>query len=404
MGWSRFTGLGYLHEERASEGYTLITPPGDSAYLLDLRGRIVHRWQFPDHHPGYGHLLPNGNLLLRATLRGLPPPVPVAFGEEHPPLVDHVRRMAGGATHLLELDWDGNVVWQHEDPLMHHDFARLSNGNTVYLAWDELDPATELAVQGGLPRRPGEVLPPLLGDALIEVTPAGEETWRCQVWRHLDPVADPLCPLEPRWAWTHANGIGATRRGELLVSCRNNDRVLAIDRATGDVTWRWGRGHHQHSPVETVAGTVMLFDNGMHRAGVPRSRVVELARDSGRVVWEWESDPPESFFSWNVSNAEPLPNGNVLVCEGAAGHLFEITREGTVAWQWFSPFRGRVQGRSTAAIFRAHRYPPGHPAFAGRVLEASRYRVLNESLGLAQPPGVAAFPAAPVEGLDAVGG
>jgi hypothetical protein len=77
-----------------------------------------------------------------------------------------------------------------------------------------------------------------------------------------------------------------------------------------------------------------------------------------------------------------LPNGNILVCEGAAGHVFEITREGAVAWQWHSPFRGRVQGRSTAIIFRAHRYPPGHTAFAGRDLDAGRHRDLNESLGL----------------------
>jgi hypothetical protein len=291
--------------------------------------------------------------------------------------------MAGGATHLLEVDWDGRITWQHEELLMHHDFARLPNGNTIYLTWDELDPATELAVQGGLARRAGEVLPPLLGDALVEVDASGREVWRCQVWRLLDPAADPLCVLEPRWAWTHANGIGLTAAGEVLVSCRNNDRVLAIDRGGGEVTWKWGRARHQHSPIETAAGTVMLFDNGMHRAGVPRSRVVEVARDAGQVVWEWEGDPPESFFSWNVSNAEPLPNGNVLVCEGAAGHVFEVTRDGALAWQWYSPFRGRVQGRSTAIIFRAHRYPPDHTAFAGRALEPGRYGDLNESLRLA---------------------
>lgn len=391
MGWSPFrqTGLTHIDSGRASEGYTLITPPGDSAYLLDMRGRVVHRWQFPGHHPGYGRLLENGNLLMRALVRGLPPPQPVEFGAEHPPLREHVRRMAGGATHLLEVDWDGNVVWQHEDGLLHHDFARLPNGNAVYLTWDELDPATELAVQGGLPRRPGEVLPPLLGDALVEVTPAGEEAWRCQLWRHMDPAADPLCVLEPRWAWTHANGIGLTAAGEVLFSCRNNDRVGAIDRAAGDLAWKWDRARHQHSPVETPAGTVILFDNGVHRANVPRSRVVEVDRSTGNATWEWEGDPPESFFSWNVSNAEPLPNDNVLVCEGAAGRIFELTRRGDVVWEWVSPFRGRLQGRGTVILFRAHRYPPDHQAFVGRALEAGRYRDLNDSLGLSQTPGLA---------------
>ncbi|MCA9826052.1 MAG: aryl-sulfate sulfotransferase [Dehalococcoidia bacterium] len=370
MTWSRFSGLAYIDEDRACDGYTLITPPGDSAVLLDMRGVVVHRWRFPDHHPGYARLLPNGNLLMRAIVTGLPPAVPVEFGEEHPPLAEHVRRMAGGATHLLEVDWDGKVVWSYENGLMHHDFARLENGNTLAVTWSELEPLRELEVQGGLPRRPGEVLPPLLGDTIIEVDSTGAEVWWCDIGQLLDPAADRLCPLEPRWAWTHVNGISLTRAGELLVSCRNIDRVLAIDRATGEITWKWAGARHQHSPVEAANGNVLVFDNGVHRSNVPRSRVVEVERATGKVAWSYEGDPPESFFSWNVSNADELANGNILVCEGALGRLFEVTRSGDIVWEWFSPYRGRIAGRSSAIIFRAHRYTPDHPGLTGRDLRA----------------------------------
>lgn len=41
--------------------------------------------------------------------------------------------IGGHAGGLVELDWDGNLVWELENPWMHHDFQRLDNGNTVAL-------------------------------------------------------------------------------------------------------------------------------------------------------------------------------------------------------------------------------------------------------------------------------
>jgi outer membrane protein assembly factor BamB len=146
--------------------------------------------------------------------------------------------------------------------------------------------------------------------------------------------------------------------------------VVAVDRATGEVTWKWGGARHQHSPVEAANGNILVFDNGVHRSNVPRSRVVEVERESGKVAWSYEGDPPESFFSWNVSNAEELANGNVLVSEGAAGRVFEVTRDGDVAWEWISPYRGKIAGRTSALLFRAHRYGPEFPGLAGKELRA----------------------------------
>ena len=65
MGWSinRSTGLTYHRSGLSTKGYTLLTPHGDqSSYLIDMDGRIVHRWTFKHIHPGYGRLLNNGNL------------------------------------------------------------------------------------------------------------------------------------------------------------------------------------------------------------------------------------------------------------------------------------------------------------------------------------------------------
>ena len=67
MGWSPFrqTGLTYK-DSRSFGGYTLITPiGGDAVYLLDEDGRVAHRWAVSGFQPGYGYLLPGGNLLVR---------------------------------------------------------------------------------------------------------------------------------------------------------------------------------------------------------------------------------------------------------------------------------------------------------------------------------------------------
>ena len=77
MGWSvnRSTGLTWNRSDLTTKGYTLITPSSDNAaYLIDMDGRIVHRWTFDSINPGYGRLLDNGNLLMSGSDVNLPPP------------------------------------------------------------------------------------------------------------------------------------------------------------------------------------------------------------------------------------------------------------------------------------------------------------------------------------------
>lgn len=63
MGWSTAQGLGLtVHRPQLSfKGYTLAIPlAGDSAYLIDMDGRFVHRWQFEGFRPSKAELLENG--------------------------------------------------------------------------------------------------------------------------------------------------------------------------------------------------------------------------------------------------------------------------------------------------------------------------------------------------------
>ena len=75
---------------------------------------------------------------------------------------------------------------------------------------------------------------------------------------------------------------------------------------------------------------------------------------SGEVVWSFRGAPAHQFFSGHISGASRLPTGNVLVCEGTSGRLFEVTRGGQVVWEWINPFvnnnsRGEADGEHLPA-------------------------------------------------------
>ncbi len=46
------------------------------------------------------------------------------------------------------------------------------------------------------------------------------------------------------------------------------------------------------------------------------------------------------FYSPRISNAQRLPNGNTLICEGDFGRLFEVTRDGELVWEYVNPYFG----------------------------------------------------------------
>src|SRR5690606_19238891 len=130
-------------------------------------------------------------------------------------------------------------------------------------------------------------------------------------------------------------------------------------------------------------GNVQVFDNGMHRRGNPRSSVVEIDPRDSSVVWQYTADPDIQFLSGHISGADRLRNGNVLVCEGASGRLFEVTAKKEIVWEWVNPFTTRgPQGNLMNWVFRAFRYAPEHPALAGRELDPRAHSALNRMYGL----------------------
>ncbi|MDP6453008.1 MAG: aryl-sulfate sulfotransferase [SAR202 cluster bacterium] len=366
MGWSKHHPVGLIHNSPtlSYRGYTLYTTNGGThATLVDMDGQICHRWEH-DEGIAYAQLLPDGHLLFRSS-----PPT-----EE-----DSGRGLGGASAALIELDWDGNKVWEYRNPWLHHDYQRQLNGNTLVLLWEELSTEVSDSVRGGIVKE--EEPEVMLGDIIREIDSDGNTLNEWSLWQGLDVEVDEICPLHDRREWTHMNSLNLTNDNNFLISSRTTNTVSIVSRETGEYTWRWGPGEvwHQHNPTQLANGNILMFDNGSHSRGfMERSRLVEVNPETNEIEWQYVGSPPMSFYSFHISSADRLPNGNTLTCEGAHGRIFEVTPSGDIVWEYINPFFAPDRSGALAnATFRAHRYGPDFTGFVSRDLDPANYGNLN---------------------------
>jgi len=360
---------------KAYNGYTLVWPVGSrDAWLIDMQGYVVHHWYMPYRPALHGVLLPNGNLL-----GAVQPKTAKELGLPH--------GFAGIGGLLVEVDWEGNLVWEYEAPYQGHDLYRLDNGNTLFISWGKegwIPSNISAKIRGGLPGT--EIEGVMWGDVIVEVSPSGEKVWEWKAYEHLDPEVDFMCPLEERSLYPYINSVYSMPNGDILLSLRYLDTVAIIDKNNGDVKWRWGRGEiaHQHDASPLDNGNILVFDNGAHRPGFgpSYSRVVEVNPSSGKIEWEYKGNPPTDFYTPVMGGCERLPNGNTLICESLTGRVFEVTYEGEIVWEFVNPFYALASHHGWInSIFRAHRYSPDYAGLRGRDLDPERFKVVNQLYG-----------------------
>ncbi len=369
------TGTTLYDPDKSFNGYTLFTPLGDvpggqnsTLYLINMNGEVVHRWSVP-FSPLQGRLLPNGNLIVIGRNDKNDPGRPGTGAYE----------MGGVAGWLVELSWDGKRVFKHVDLNMHHDFARLPGGNTIYLAWEPVPEALRGKVRGGIK---GSEHPDgtMFNDSLVEIDPQGKVVWEWHANTHLDPDLDIMGPLYKRQEWLHANSLAVLADGNVALTGRNTDSLLVLEKRNGRILWRWGNaaygdkpsGHLEYRSGSDVmggphdvreiplgypgAGRLSCYDNGTYAAA---SRVVEIDPATRKLIWQ-SSQPGlgRKHFSNFVSGAQRLPNGNTLVCDGANGRFFQVTPANKTVWEYVNPYITSPLYRG--AVFKVHHYPPGY--------------------------------------------
>ncbi len=308
----------------------------------------------------------------------------------------------------------GNTVWSAR---LHHDWQRegspagyyapgsaplLASGRTLILAHKGVT-------------RPEITDRPLEDDYILEVSWEGEVLWDWLASDHVDELGfseaarDAIRRSPPGnqggqgFDWLHLNSLsylGPNRWYEdgderfhpdnVIFSARNAN-IVAIVARSGQIVWRMGPDyretdalreigqvigqHHPHIIPEGLpgAGNLMVFDNGggagygepnpaapNGRSIVERysSRVLEINPVTMEKVWEYSISGHGSFrfFSFNVSSAQRLPNGNTLITEGATGRTFEVTVDGEIVWEYINPYFYETDG-TRHNFYRAYRVP-----------------------------------------------
>ena len=359
FGWPTVypTGTTIYDPEKAHPGYTLFVPIMKLGIkdirLIDMEGNTVHIWDIRPYDVDYLRPLPGGSFL------GLSP-----FQDK-----------------LVEVDWDGNVLWEYykEGEDLHHNFQKLDNGNYLILAHEKRWIPTFSRFE-------------FKYDYYMEMTPDHETVWRWNTWEHLYEFGFTFESLRYIWEpkviyffpdFSHTNSIQALprnqhendpafRKGNILISQRNTNIIFIIDKDTGEIVWQIGPndnmtvGQHDAYMIEQGlpgAGNILVFDNG-GAAGYPMeyhqfSKVIEIDPTTKSIVWKYnafkEFRPNIEFYSPYISGAQRLPNGNTLITEGAFGRIFEVTPEHETVWEF-------VYANPTEEIYKAYRvdldWPP----------------------------------------------
>ncbi len=153
----------------------------------------------------------------------------------------------------------------------------------------------------------------------------------------------------PRRDWTHTNAVVMDDSERFAIaSLRHQDAVAKIDMETGELVWilgnhgGWGpewqeyllepKGdllwpYHQHAPMITPLGTILMFDNGNERARpfearMPAaesfSRAVEYSVDEENMevseLWSYPGPGDEQYYAGFISDADWMPEtGNILI-------------------------------------------------------------------------------------------
>ena len=341
-------------------------------------------------------------------------------------------------TDLVQLDWDGNIVWKFdqyeyiEDPgidamwmaRQHHDYQREGSPTGYYAPGMEplTDKGNTLILAHKDVTNPAISEKPLVDDVIYEVNWEGEIIWEWICSEHFDEFgfseeAKNILSRNPnlvigngeRGDWMHINSMSTLGPNHLydagdkrfhpdniIWDGRQTNIIAIIDKESGKIVWQIGPDynksealkkmgwiigqHHAHMIPKGLPGegNILVFDNGgfagygSPNPGSPTghnnalrdySRILEFNPITLEVVWQYSyldaNVLPKMnnyyFYSPLISSAQRLANGNTMITEGSNGHVFELTPDHEIVWEYMSPYFGD-DGRSNY-IYRAYRVP-----------------------------------------------
>ena len=441
--------VGLLSHSSGSEddGYVLFSPEtSDSTYLIDKCGRRVHTWA-SHYTPGLDfYLLPDGTLLRTGNYpNAVFDPVGGTAGgiiqrfDWNDNLLWHYIISSPTETQNHDVCYMPNgdilvAIWE-----VINDSVALANGrNTSFLGssvWTakivELQP---IGTDSAKIVWTWRVMDHLVQDYDSTKANYGVVADHPELLNFNYINLSAIAATNPDWL--HFNAITYNPAlDQVMISFHNNDEIYILDHSTdsagaaahsggvhnkgGDFLYRWGnpqaygRGtaantkfFQQHDPTwipfGPYANQIMVFNNGYGRGIIASEYAssvdiiappVDAAGDYAIVAGEpygptalsWTYQTGHSFYSQFMGGAQPLTNGDVLICNAMKGQLFEIDSTKNIDWNYQNPVNANhpvAQGTTvlnSAGVYRCTFYPSTYSGFAGQTLVAGDPIELNPS-------------------------
>ena len=409
------TGVTVYYPEEAYSGYTLFVGKGHGIILLDMNGRIVRFWKdmagFPAKMLPGGHLI--GSLRTRGaefayqdqqdlTMVDWDGNIEWQFTKNQEVVDDgepywsarqhHDYQVSGSPVGYYAPDqepdpnFDKMLVLTHNDVkkpkispqnLLDDRLLEIDREGNILWEWSVVDHFNQFGFseeqKNAMFRNPNTQ----------NAGPEGQgDLFHINCCSYLGPNK-----------WFDA-GDERFKPENIIMDSREMNMMWIIDHESGDVVWQVGPDftdtpekrifgtivgpHHTHMIPKGLPGEghIMVYDNGGWAGyGAPNqfskqglkvtrrdsSRVVEFDPTTLEIVWECTGEPIASgggfnfngnyFYSPLTSDAQRLPNGNTLICEGCSAILREYTKDQKLVWEYVYPEAGMN------LIYRAYRIP-----------------------------------------------
>ena len=325
-------GVTVYDRARAFPGYTLAATylPEHSdqfdAYLLDMDGKVVHRWNasarriFPENpiaqRPGgpgmleiHGvHLYDNGDLVVSLGGQG-----------------------------AAKLDRCGQVLWRITNATHHH-VEPLPDGSVLIP-----DHVKRYAEQADRPRVGLGPSGFYLDDRLLHIDRDGHVINEKSVidilfesgWESLLFSGPGRSKMVQEEDPTHLNDVEALpaemasafpmfNAGDLMMSFRHLNTVLVVEPKNWHVKWAMtGPWLMQHDPDFLPNGHILVYDNRVTGAKpvLGNTRLVEVDPATKQIVRIFEGKGEEAFYASERGEQQRLPNGNLLLVDPFGGRL-----------------------------------------------------------------------------------
>ena len=404
--------------DKVSPGVTLINLGYRKPfYLMNNDKEVIG--EFSGDYYSFMQLLPNGNILGTSKMYS----DTFRNGGGNSGCIEEYRP-DGSLVYRLAVATD--------DYIHHHDVEKLPNGNILAIVWERVTAQQAIALGRNpelVPEDTGLWFDGIVEIDPLTAEIVWEWSFKHHLVQDFDTnqsnygvVADNPGKMDINAIrlktdgsadtdWTHVNALDYNAElDQIIFSANHLHEVYVIDHSTtpyesqrdaGDFLYRWGnpknykRGddesmqlfaQHDAHWIEAGlpgAGNIMIFNNG-YDANRASTTVVELTLPMNvdgsyelgedgtygpaELAWEYVAKEGEEFYSWFISGAQRLPNGNTLVNHGTDSRLREVTPAGDIVWEY--QYDDGADGPHMT--FRAYRYPVDHPGIIALTGENAR--------------------------------